>query len=121
MKLRISTRLVILAGNYALKIPLSRRGWLQGINEAKVWQSNKGNCLLAPVLWSFCGVVCMQRVSSVSCVPLHLITLLKSMIPALDIDNCDLHRTENWGVLNGHVVLLDYGVDARVASMYVTP
>jgi len=43
---------------------------------------------------------------------------IKDLIPALDIENCDLYNVENWGYYNGRFVLLDYGIDERISKMY---
>ena len=118
MSIKISTRLVLLIGGYAIKIPLSYRGWVQGRNEAKVWEEHRDLCLLAPLLWSLGGIICMRRVSPVDAVPTHLITLVKALIPAMDIEACDLHRFANWGLYEGRIVLLDYGIDEAVSHMY---
>ena len=118
MKIRYSTRLVILAGRFALKIPLSLRGWKQGRNEARVWRAHKGHCLLVPIIWSLGGIVCMRRVEEAPFLPTELISLMKGTVAALDCADCDLHRVENWGQYKGHFILLDYGISADVAAMY---
>ena len=38
---KYSTRLVILLKNIVIKIPLSKRGYLQGLNEKKIWDKYK--------------------------------------------------------------------------------
>jgi len=116
--IKVSTRLVIITRSKAFKIPLDRRGWLQGINEGKVWEEYKESGYLAPLLWSWGGFVCMERVRPTDYVPPYLIANVKDKIPALDIVNCDLRRLENWGEHNGRTVLLDYGVDERISKLY---
>lgn len=116
--IKVSTRLVIITRRKAFKIPLDRRGWLQGINERKVWEAHKESGLLAPLLWSLGGFVCMEKVRPTYYVPPHLIRKMKDMIPAMNIENCDLHRVENWGERHGKRVLLDYGIDERISKMY---
>lgn len=118
IKIKVSTRLVILSKTKAFKIPLDRRGWLQGVNETKVWENHKKSGYLAPLLWSFGGFVCMRRVTPTNEVPLQLVATIKAAIPALDVANCDLCRLENWGEYMGAHVLLDYGIDERVSKMY---
>lgn len=118
MKIKISTRLVILTKTKAYKIPLDRRGWLQGINEGNVWTKHKASGYLAPLIWSFGGFVCMHRVTPTNEIPLQLVATIKAAIPAFDIANCDLYRLENWGEYMGSCVLLDYGIDERVSTMY---
>ena len=118
MKLRISTRLVILTRRKVYKIPVDLRGWLQGINEAKAWNRYKHTGTLAPLLWSLGGLVCMERVQPLGYVSRSSVAYVKSLVPALDVKNCDLHNVENWGYHCGRVVLLDYGLDERVSKMY---
>ena len=50
MKIKISTRVVFLIGKYAIKIPVSKRGYLQGKNEAKIYTKYKRYPYLAPLL-----------------------------------------------------------------------
>lgn len=118
MNIKISTRLVIITKTKVFKIPIDRRGWLQGINEKKVWDTYGQSGLLAPLLWSFGGFVCMERVLPTSYIPPYLIQQIKDMVPTMNIKNCDLHRLENWGERNGTKVLLDYGIDQRISEMY---
>jgi len=42
---KYSTRLVIILKNVVIKIPISRRGYLQGINEKMIWDKYKKCCL----------------------------------------------------------------------------
>ena len=118
MQIKMSTRLVVLTKTKAFKIPLDRRGWLQGINEGKVWKDYKRSGYLAPLLWSFGGFVCMRRIAPTNEIPSQLVAMVKATIPAFDITNCDLYRLENWGEYRGSRVLLDYGIDERISKMY---
>jgi len=116
--LRLSTRLVVLTPRRALKIPLGLRGWLQGRNERKLWDAYQETGLLAPMLWSIGGLVCMTRVTPAREIPTGTVERFKTIFPVFDFDNCDLHRVANWGRYEGRIVLLDYGVDERVARLY---
>jgi len=49
MKVKVSTRVVFLIGRYAVKIPIDRRGWLQGLNERKLWRKYGYQSNLIPV------------------------------------------------------------------------
>ena len=118
MQIKMSTRLVVLTKTKAFKIPLDRRGWLQGINESKVWKIYKSSGYLAPLLWSLGGFVCMRRITATDKIMPQLVDMVKATIPALNITNCDLYRTENWGTYNNACVLLDYGIDKRISRMY---
>lgn len=118
IRIRFSTRMVILTKYKVYKFPIDKRGYLQGRNEANVWKQYKECKALAPLKWEFFGIVCMTRVQTIETVPLEWIRYVKDHIPTLDIDNCDLHNVENWGYHNGRYVLLDYGVDERISKMY---
>lgn len=116
--IRISTRLVVLTPRRAYKIPIDRRGWLQGRNERRIWDQYQQTNNLAPLLWSWGGLVCMERVQ-----PLHELTdwdrmKVRREVPPLACRNGDLHRVANWGKYQGRTVLLDYGISSRVAAMY---
>ena len=43
---------------------------------------------------------------------------IKSLIHEFDFDNCDLHNPENWGIDGNKYILLDYGVNEHIASLY---
>ena len=116
--IRTSSRVVFITPTRVYKIPVNRRGWLQGLNERKAWKRYKNSKRLAPLLWGFGGIVCMVRVTQLERIGLHYINELKNLIPALDIERCDLHNPANWGYHNNRTVLLDYGIDAQVAAMY---
>ena len=116
--IKISTRIVILTKHRVYKFPIDKRGYLQGRNEAKVWKQYKDSKMLAPLKWEFFGIVCMSRAQDIERKPLHMIRYIKDLIPALNIENCDLHNVDNWGYYNGRYVLLDYGIDERISKMY---
>lgn len=116
--IKISSRVVFLTPRRVYKLPVNRRGWLQGINERAAWDEYKDSGYLAPLLWSLGGIVCMERMRSVQYVPPYLIMNVKLKIPALNIANCDLWNIENWGVHGNRTVLVDYGISERVAAMY---
>jgi len=116
--IKISTRIVFLTKHKVYKFPIDRRGYLQGRNEGKVWRQYKDCKRLAPLRWEFFGVVCMARAQAIERRPLKSIAYIKRLIPALDIDKCDLYNVENWGYYNGQYVLLDYGIDERISKMY---
>lgn len=102
---------------YAVKIPIDRRGWLQGINERKLW-SKYHSPNFVPIVWGFGGIVCQARAGKLSMLREHNVELIKQQIPELNIVNCDLHNVDNWGVYDGGVVLVDYGITEEVSKMY---
>ena len=118
MKIKISTRAVFLIGKYAIKIPLSKRGYLQGKNESKIWTKYKRYPYLAPLLWEFLGIVCQERCRELDVFDACVVTEVKALMPELDIENCDLYNEENWGIHKEHQVLLDYGINESISKMY---
>lgn len=118
MKITWSTRLVILTKTKAFKIPVDRRGWLQGKNEKTLWDQYKDSNLLAPLIWEFFGITCQTRIKPISEIDLDRVSQIKSYIPRFQFENCDLYNKANWGWYGGKPVLLDYGIDEEISKMY---
>ena len=119
--IRYSTRVVIMLGGVVIKIPLTRRGYLQGINEKKIWDKYNSNVALAELKWMFAGIVCQKRYSAdLQMIPTGVVKRYKSKVSEFDFDNCDLNNPENWGYDEKGYVLLDYGINEYVASLYKT-
>jgi len=116
--IKVSTRLVIVIGHYAIKIPLDKRGWLQGINEAYLWKKYPNQGKLVPMVWGWKGLVIQRRAYPLKDFKTKYAEILKREIWELNISNCDLYNPKNWGVYKGNVVLLDYGITERVSTMY---
>jgi hypothetical protein len=115
---KYSTRLVIVFDNIVVKIPLSRRGYLQGLNEKKIWNKYNRYGLLAELKWMCMGIVCQKRYDPVESIPNQLVNNTKRWIPEFDFDNCDLRSSANWGVDSKRYILLDYGINKHIASLY---
>lgn len=103
------TRIVWLIGPYAIKIPNPRYGWgkflyglLSNMTERR-FSTVAEKFRLAPVIWSMWGGwLNVQR----RCEP-----IIDEEFEALNEDDwipCDFKR-ENFGKLNGRILLLDYG------------
>jgi hypothetical protein len=118
MKIKYSTRLVIILSKVVIKIPVCKKGFLQGYNERKIWNKYKGIINLAELKWMYCGVVCQKRYNTITEIPETTVHSIKGMIPDFNFDNCDFHNPENWGIHNGQYVLLDYGNNPYIASLY---
>ena len=118
MKIKTSTRLVILIGKVALKFPLSRRGFLQCKNESRIWEKYKETQLIGTLHWECLGIVCMKRYEPVESIPILQIELAKSVMPEFDIPRCDLHNCLNWGTDNGRYYLIDYGINQYISTLY---
>ena len=116
--LKYSTRIVIVFDNVVVKIPISRRGYLQGLNEKKIWDKYKGIGLLAELKWMFMGIVCQKRYDTVGSIPNRVVSVIKELMPEFNFDNCDLRSPANWGVDSKRYILLDYGINKHIASLY---
>lgn len=118
IEIKASTRLVILTKKYALKIPFDKRGFLQGKNEAYIWNKYKHTGFFAPLIWQFFGIVCQRRCHEVDDFDLFMVLEIKENIKEFDFLNCDLFNQDNWGLYLGRQVLLDYGINERISKMY---
>ena len=61
IKIKYSTRLVILIAGIVLKFPLSRIGYLQCKNEKRMWVKYKHLNILGELHWEWNGIICMKR------------------------------------------------------------
>jgi hypothetical protein len=118
IEIKSSTRVVILIGRYAIKFPVSRRGYLQGKNEAKIWRIYKHVGLLGHLYWELFGIVCMKRYEPAKKLLRGHVKGVKMFIPPLDIYRCDLNNKANWGTENGSNVLIDYGINEYITRLY---
>lgn len=117
--IKYSTRLVIVLKNIVIKIPVSRKGYLQGVNEKYIWDKYKDVSSLAELKWMFMGIVCQKRYDTeLLVVPNIVVRRIKSIVKEFDFDNCDLHNSENWGMEGKEYILLDYGINKHIASLY---
>lgn len=115
---KYSTRFVIVFDNVVVKIPLSRRGYLQGLNEKKIWDKYYYLDLLAELKWMYMGIVCQKRYNIAKLIPNGAVEYTKELIPEFDFDNCDLYNPANWGIDGKKYILLDYGINKHIASLY---
>jgi hypothetical protein len=118
MKIRISTRLVLVIGERAIKFPLGRRGYLQGKNEKDLYSRYAATGMLADLKWEWLGITCLQRCQLADALPEEAIIEIKKRIPELDIERCDLYNIDNWGTRDGRPVLIDYGVSEYISTLY---
>jgi hypothetical protein len=115
---KYSTRFVILFKKFVIKIPICKKGFLQGYNEQKIWNNYKDTAPLAELKWMFIGVVCQKRYTTIEEVPQSEVDKIKKLIPDFDFENCDFWNYENWGKDGQKYILLDYGNSIYVASLY---
>lgn len=118
MNIAYSTRLVFIFKNFVVKIPINRKGYLQGLNEKSIWNKYKHKAPLAELKWMFLGIVCQKRYITVSEIPQTEVNKIKQLVPEFDFDNCDFWNYENWGKDGKDYILLDYGNSLYVASLY---
>jgi len=118
MKLKYSTRLVIILKNVVIKIPVSRRGFLQGRNEKKIWVKYNLIAPLAELKWEYIGIVCQKRYSQADVISTASVNQIKEIIPEFAFTGCDLHNFKNWGVERNKSILLDYGINKHISTLY---
>ena len=124
--IRYSTRLVLLLGKIVIKIPLSKRGYLQCKNEKKMWDKYKHLNVLGKLYWEWNGIICMKKYKPTNVLInqneahnfIDTVVGVKHMIPEFDIDKCDLYRADNWGRLGNDYVLIDYGINEEISKLY---
>lgn len=116
--IKYSTRIVFILRNVVIKIPVSRRGYLQGLNEKKIWDKYNNVTNLAELKWMWMGIVCQKRYNTVLSIPDSVVIRNKELIPEFNFNNCDLYNFENWGIDGKIYILLDYGVTEYVAGLY---
>jgi hypothetical protein len=114
--IRFSSRLVFILPKVVIKIPIDKRGYLQGKNESKLYNKYKHTKLLGELISEFCGVVIMKRYKPLSSkLNKHEVNKVKQTISELNIKNCDLYNQDNWG--EGHI-LIDYGINEHISKLY---
>ena len=119
MKIKISTRVVLIFKDYVLKFPISLRGYLQCKQEEFIWEKYGHLGLLGELYWCKRGIVCMKRYKPVKQVHHLEVFKVKNNIEELDITMCDLHNFRNWGVDdNGKKILIDYGISELISKLY---
>ena len=116
--IKYSTRLVFILRNVVIKIPVSRKGYLQGLNERKIWDKYNNFTSLAELKWMWMGIVCQKRYNTITSIPDQVVMCNKILMPEFDFNNCDLYNPENWGTDGDNYILLDYGVSKYIAGLY---
>lgn len=119
MQIKMSTRMVFIFKSFVIKVPLSRRGYLQGKNEGKLYHKYKDTRRLAQLRWERFGIVCMKKYDVCISIPPSVVRHYKNTMDELNVVNCDLHNPKNWGLRdNKFYILLDYGITEQVSKMY---
>lgn len=115
---KYSTRLVIVLKNIVIKIPISKRGYLQGLNEKYIWDKYQNIVPLAELKWMYLGIVCQKKYQTVTEIPKENVKYLKYYVSEFNFKNCDLYNCENWGIENNKYILLDYGINKKISNLY---
>jgi len=116
---KYSTRLIIILKNIVIKIPINKKGYLQGLNEKYIWDKYKNITSLAELKWMYLGVVCQKRYNAdLSRIPNIVVRRNKIAMPEFDFPDCDLHNPANWGIKGNRYILLDYGINKQIANLY---
>lgn len=120
MKIKLSTRLVLVLRNIVIKIPLSKRGYLQGKNEKQLYDKYKETGMIGELYSERFGIVVMKRYPVCSRIPQWVVAGIKKDIPELNVINCDLYNVKNWGMDHDGFgfILIDYGINEEVSKMY---
>ena len=118
VSLKYSTRIVIILKNIVIKIPISKRGYLQGLNEKKIWDKYRNITSLAELKWVFMGIVCQKRYNVAKTIPNIVVRRNKISMPEFNFPDCDLHNPRNWGIEGNRYILLDYGLNEYIVSLY---
>ena len=114
--IRFSTRLVFILPKFVIKIPIDKKGYLQGKNELALYKKYKKTKMLGKLISEFCGIVIMNRYKLLdSKLNEDVVKNIKNKIVELNIENCDLYNPDNWG--EGHI-LIDYGINERISKLY---
>lgn len=123
---RGTTRTVVVAGPFAVKLARGRVGRRCNLCEARIWELNKADVSrrdhLAPVLWYHRGGVLLVMAAA-SPLPAE-VEPTEDWADWWDYEPargpCDEwpgeFKREDWGVLDGRRVLIDYSAPALAAS-----
>jgi hypothetical protein len=110
---RGTTRITILLGKWAFKVPIMNRslkhfvkGWLGNVDERDIWRE-EGNDMLCPVTWSLFGLInVMPRATPITGKFNKQEILNKFKDAGASIDVCS--GWKNFGIVRGELVMLDY-------------
>ncbi len=113
------TRLVFLVGDYAIKVPKPviwnhfLRGLIANMEEKLIWYIvnipetliSDTKEFLCPIVWASWGgwIIIMKRTEPVDPETWQPITLLEKV--------CRDHKPQNYGMLDGRMVMIDYAAD----------
>jgi hypothetical protein len=119
MKIKFgSSRFVIIIHKWAIKIPFNKCGIEQSINEKKLWDKYE-RWPLNPIIKSFGTINIFPKTREIKNVDLQpIIKETEEIISELIFEWGDLRRKENWGELNGKIVLIDYGLNTDIEKKY---
>lgn len=119
MKIRISTRVVLMFEDYVLKFPVSLRGHLQCIQEKYIWEKYHNTGLLGELISYKYGIIKMKKYNPCESIDFLKVMDTKKIIKEFDFKYCDLYNYKNWGKSeDGKIILIDYGINEDISKMY---
>jgi len=121
-----SSRVVLLIGKIAIKIPFSKCGIEQSRTEINFFYKNKNAEFFpfAKILKTRGSIIFAERCTGIknNVENPEIIKRADKIKISFDQFNFmfgDIYRIENWGKnRNGEIVLLDYGLDERIQTKY---
>lgn len=118
MKIKYSTRVVIILKKIVVKIPINRKGYLQGKNEKYLFEKYNHLKLLGILKYEIFGIVIMKKYEIAKSITEFDVINIKEKIVELNILNCDLFNYKNWGIDNNKKILVDYGINKYISTLY---
>jgi hypothetical protein len=116
-----SSRLVILIGKWAIKIPFNKCGIEQSYQEIKTWDKYK-TFPFNKILFKFKFITVHRRAEKINKYEFkylrQYIKVLESKYPELQFEYGDIYRFENWGRVNHRLVIIDYGLTEEIEGKY---
>lgn len=116
-----SSRIVILLGKFAIKIPFSRCGIEQSKQEIFTWEKYR-QTPFNQIRKTFGPIIVSDRCERVTRETLpdfdRYVDYFSSIYPELQFEEGDIHNPENWGFCEGELVIVDYGLNRRIEKKY---
>ena len=116
-----SSTIVFLIGKWAIKIPVNKCGVEQSYQEIKTWNKYKSKPF-NKIIYKLGVITIHQRANSFE---LDLFNDFRNKIfefeqiyPELKFKRGDIYRHENWGIVDGEFVIIDYGLNIDIENKY---
>jgi hypothetical protein len=116
-----SSRLVLLIGSVAIKLPFNRCGIEQSKQEIKTWEKYKSRPFNR-IRKTFGPIIISDRCSKVTREEFPFFDLyvdqLEIEYPELKFEYGDIHNPDNWGWICGELVIVDYGLNLEIEKKF---